>query len=150
MFFWTLTCLICNKRKIDCFSYFLWFMFFVICIWIITWQNIYLLMESLSWKQPHASISGFSPETVRNTWVHTQQCGYWCPGAKAPGHQYPKCWPNIHYIVFCVWDNPMNLLRTARTDHTKINHNKIIHLFYGIYCLRCHTILIVAFLLDTQ
>ena len=20
-----------------------------------------------------------------------QQCGYWCPGAKAPGHQYPQC-----------------------------------------------------------
>ena len=24
--------------------------------------------------------------------------GYWCPGANAPGHQYPQCWLNIHCI----------------------------------------------------
>ena len=29
--------------------------------------------------------------------VHTQHCDYWCPGAKAPGHQYPQCWGNIYY-----------------------------------------------------
>ena len=28
--------------------------------------------------------------------MRTQHCGYWCPGAKAPGHQYPQCWPNIN------------------------------------------------------
>ena len=43
------------------------------------------------------------PECV-NPWIagnlleHTQHCGYWWPGAKAPGHQYPQCWPNIHCI----------------------------------------------------
>ena len=34
-----------------------------------------------------------------NSWKHlvcTQHCSYWWPGAKAPGHQYPQCWPNIH------------------------------------------------------
>ena len=28
--------------------------------------------------------------------MRSQHCGYWCPGAKAPGHQYPQCWLNIH------------------------------------------------------
>ena len=23
----------------------------------------------------------------------SQHSGYWCPGALAPGHQYPQCWP---------------------------------------------------------
>ena len=27
--------------------------------------------------------------------MHTQHCGYWCPGDKAPGHQYPQHSPNI-------------------------------------------------------
>ena len=31
-----------------------------------------------------------------NIWVSTQHCSYRWPGAKAPGHQYPQCWPNIH------------------------------------------------------
>ena len=30
--------------------------------------------------------------------MHTQRCGYWCPGAEAPGHEYPQCWLNIHCI----------------------------------------------------
>ena len=30
--------------------------------------------------------------------MRSQHCGYWCPGAKAPGHQYPQCWLNIHCI----------------------------------------------------
>ena len=28
----------------------------------------------------------------------TLHCGYWCPGAKAPEHQYPQCWLNMHCI----------------------------------------------------
>ena len=30
--------------------------------------------------------------------MRSQHHGYWCPGAKAPGHQYPQCWLNIHCI----------------------------------------------------
>ena len=30
--------------------------------------------------------------------MRSQHRGYWCPGAKAPGHQYPQCWLNIHCI----------------------------------------------------
>ena len=37
----------------------------------------------------------FNPQTPGNAWVCSQHCGYWCPGAKAPGHQYPQCWLNI-------------------------------------------------------
>ena len=36
----------------------------------------------------------------------TQRCSYWCPGAKAPGHQYPQCWLNIHCfgLVSYIWN----------------------------------------------
>ena len=30
--------------------------------------------------------------------MHSQHCGYWCPGAKAPGHQYPQYWLNLQFI----------------------------------------------------
>ena len=30
--------------------------------------------------------------------MRSQHRGYWCPGAKAPGHQFPQCWLNIHCI----------------------------------------------------
>ena len=30
--------------------------------------------------------------------MRNQHCGYWCPGAKAPGHQYPQYWLNIQFI----------------------------------------------------
>ena len=36
--------------------------------------------------------SSVNPWTDGNAWMHNQHCGYWCPGAKAPGHQYPQCW----------------------------------------------------------
>ena len=32
------------------------------------------------------------------TWICTQHCGYWCPGAEALEHQYPKYGLDIHYI----------------------------------------------------
>ena len=40
----------------------------------------------------------FNPWAPGNAWVCSQHCGYWCPGAKAPSHQYPQCWLNIHCI----------------------------------------------------
>ena len=30
--------------------------------------------------------------------MHNQQCGYWCPGAHAPGHWNPQCWLSSHCI----------------------------------------------------
>ena len=30
--------------------------------------------------------------------MRTQDCIYWCGDAKAPVHQYPRCWLNIHCI----------------------------------------------------
>ena len=39
-----------------------------------------------------------NPWTLGNAWVRSQHCGYWSPGVKAPGHQYPQCWLNIHCI----------------------------------------------------
>ena len=30
--------------------------------------------------------------------MRSQHRGYWCPGAKAPGHQYPQWWLNIYCI----------------------------------------------------
>ena len=37
-------------------------------------------------------------QTTGNTGVHIRHCSYWCPGAKAPGHQYPQFW----LIVSCI------------------------------------------------
>ena len=39
-----------------------------------------------------------NPKTPGNPLVRSQHCGYWCAGAKAPSHQYPQCWLNIHCI----------------------------------------------------
>ena len=47
--------------------------------------------------------------TPGNTRVHNQHCGYYCPGAKAPGRQYPQCWLKVHciglisYEILHVW-----------------------------------------------
>ena len=40
-----------------------------------------------------------------DVWVCTQHCSYRCPGAKAPGHQYPQCWLSIHCIRLVLYRN---------------------------------------------
>ena len=52
------------------------------------------VIETVPWN-----VEALNPWTTGNTRVHTQHCSYWCPGAKAPGYQYPRCWLNIH----CIW-----------------------------------------------
>ena len=37
------------------------------------------------------------PQNGWNARVFTQQFGYWCPGAKAPGYQFPQCSGNIDW-----------------------------------------------------
>ena len=44
-----------------------------------------------------------------NTWVCSQHCDYWCPGAKAPSHQYPQCWLNVHCTEPVSYKNKANL-----------------------------------------
>ena len=40
-------------------------------------------------------------------WARNQHCCYWCPGAKAPGHQNPQFWVSIYshihtnYYIYC-------------------------------------------------
>ena len=50
------------------------------------------------WPAFHSYESWVNPWTQGTAWLHTQHYGYWCPGAKAPSHQYPECWSKIHYI----------------------------------------------------
>ena len=38
----------------------------------------------------------FSYKTGPIQLISPQQCGYWWPGAVAPGHQYPQCWVFSH------------------------------------------------------
>ena len=45
--------------------------------------------------------------------VHTQHCCNWCPGAKAPGHQYPQCWLNINFIPLIPCRDMLHLLWTS-------------------------------------
>ena len=57
---------------------------------------IYIYMYIYNWKlrilQSSLHAVPINPWTDGNAWVHTHHCSYWCPGAKAPGHQYPQCW----------------------------------------------------------
>ena len=46
--------------------------------------------------------------------MRSQHCGYWCPGAKAPGHQYPQCWLNIHCIGPVSYKNIAHKLNSIR------------------------------------
>ena len=50
--------------------------------------------------------------------MHSQHCGYCCPGAKAPGHQYPQCWLNIHCIGPVSYKNIAHKVNSIR----KLNH----------------------------
>ena len=55
-----------------------------------------------------------NPKTPGNAWVCSQHCGYWCPGAKAPSHQYPQCWLNIHCIGQASYKNITLMLENIR------------------------------------
>ena len=55
-----------------------------------------------------------NPQTPGNAWVRSQHCGYWCPGAKAPGHQYPQYWLNIQFIGPVSYENITLLLDNIR------------------------------------
>ena len=59
-----------------------------------------------------------NPWTPGNAWMRSQHCGYWCPGAKAPGHQYPQCWLNIPCIGPVSYKNIAHKVNSIR----KWNH----------------------------
>ena len=63
-----------------------------------TIYNSMMYVCVLGWDDLHSTELKVNPKTARKVWVCTQHCGYWCPGAKAPGHQYPHCWPTVQYI----------------------------------------------------
>ena len=46
--------------------------------------------------------------------MHSQHCGYRCPGAKAPGHRYRQCWFNIHCIGPILYKNITLVLDNIR------------------------------------
>ena len=50
--------------------------------------------------------------------MRSQHYGYWCPGAKVPGHQYPQCWQNIHCIGPASYKNIAHKVNSIR----KWNH----------------------------
>ena len=37
------------------------------------------------------NLSRLNLKTAGNAWARIQHFRYWCPGTKAPGHQYPRC-----------------------------------------------------------
>ena len=47
--------------------------------------------------------------------MHTPHRAYRWPGAKAPGHQYPQCWPSIYPTHICIIQPWVNLLRPSDT-----------------------------------
>ena len=56
-----------------------------------------------------------------NTWMCIQHCGYWCPGAKAPGHQQPQC----ALIIYCT--RPVSHKRNTFTVNIITNLNYIMN-----------------------
>ena len=91
---------------------------------VITYKLIYIVKDAHHWGKNHCEIGLlwhranhpalssldamiFNEESFKlsdlthkqlETWLQTQYCSYWCPGAKAPGRQYPQCWLNIRSI----------------------------------------------------
>ena len=70
-----------------------------------------------------------NPYMLGNARLRPQHHGYWCPSAKAPGHQYPQSWLNMHCtgpdshkgVVFIVniireWNNTLKTM----TGHLRV------------------------------
>ena len=74
----------------------------------------------------------FNPLTLENAWVRSQHCGYWCPGAKAPGHQYPQCWLNIHFIAPVSCKNIAHKVNSIRKwNHILKTNDPGVNLFFS-------------------
>ena len=50
-----------------------------------------------------------------NSWKRIEYCGYWCPGAKAPGHQYPQPSYDIHCIGTVLYQNSISIVNNMQT-----------------------------------
>ena len=73
----------------------------IILVPVLTQESLQLIIQHLAkmfyssyiiWRAGRHSLGDINPWIPENAWVHTHHSGYWCPGAKAPGHQYPQCW----------------------------------------------------------
>ena len=42
-------------------------------------------------RKKKSSVSLTHKQLETHGYMYTLLCGYWCPGAKIPGHQYPQC-----------------------------------------------------------
>ena len=60
------------------------------------------------------NITRFTLYSRKRMGAYSQHCGYWCPGAKAQGHQYPQCWLNIHCIGPVSYKNITVMLDNVR------------------------------------
>ena len=56
--------------------------------------------------------------------MRTHLCGYWCPGAEAPGHQYPQWWLNIDFIWPVSYQN-ITFIMNSITKHIYFLENEI-------------------------
>ena len=75
---------------------------------LIIWCSLILLHSS------NAVLLLVNPYTTGKTWVRTQHCGYWCPGVKAPDHQYPLCWINTHCTGLIWYENITFIVNSIR------------------------------------
>ena len=92
------------------------------CSWIKWTRYIYICICTY-----FGNYCYINPQTPGNAWVRSQHCGYWCAGAKAPGHQYPQCWLNIHCIGPISYKNIAHKVNSIR----KWNHILIKMSFKG-------------------
>ena len=96
------------------------------------WRLVKLIIQERSVVRLSywSSVKWVNHETAGEAWVPTQHCGYWCPGAKAPGHQYPQCWLNRCWIGLISCRNVLFIVKSSkkRNDHLK---KKMIQLLKG-------------------
>ena len=61
------------------------------------WDLVCLILEILRYFFPpnHAFFPVMFTMSLMQ-WILSQPCGYWWPGALAPGHQYPQCFECTH------------------------------------------------------
>ena len=68
-------------------------------IWYVPWELCISYYKIMVFPIYNVTFILVNSWTCENAWVHTQHCGYWWPGAKAPGHQYPWCRPVIQRSI---------------------------------------------------
>ena len=74
-------------------------------------------------EYPSFNTRRFNTLTTGYAWVYLQHCCYWCPGAKAPGHQYQHCGLNILHMILDHFQTEILQLQGSISEKKKNKYN---------------------------